>query len=131
MIDENNKVYSTKFALPVTETTEDAGPVRIEQPGSELVDRTRRERLQQYANELVRFLRSKGGTATTAAASKHLRRNVLFQVAMRNLPNFGAFIRLFDEFELITDEAGGASVVKLKDMAPRRRARSKRPDPRL
>ena len=60
VIDKDNKVYSTKFTLPVTETTEDTGPVRIEQPGSELVDRTRRERLQQYANELVRFLRSKG-----------------------------------------------------------------------
>ena len=61
VIDENNKVYSTKFTLPVSETTEDAGPVRIEQPGSEVVDRTRRERLQQYANELVRFLRRTGG----------------------------------------------------------------------
>ena len=105
--------------------------MRIEQPGSELVDRTRRERLQHYANELVRFLRTRKGTSTTAAASQHLRRNVLFQVAMRNIPSFGAFIRLFDEFELITDEAGGASVVKLKDMAPRRRATSKRADPRL
>ena len=131
VIDESNKVYSTKFTLPVTETTEDAGPVRIEQPGSDLVDRTRRERLQQYANELARFLRGNGGTATTAVASKHLRQNVLFQVAMRNLPSFGAFVRLFDEFELITDEAGGSSVVKLKDMPPRRRARTKRPDPRL
>ena len=69
VIDKDNKVYSTKFTLPVAETTEDAGPVRIEQAGSELVDKTRRERLQQYANELVRFLRSKGGSATTAVAS--------------------------------------------------------------
>ena len=74
VIDKDNKVYSTKFTLPVSETTEDAGPVRIEQGGSELVDRTRRERLQQYANELVRFLRTNGGTVTTAVASKHLRK---------------------------------------------------------
>ena len=92
VIDKDNKVYSTKFTLPVAETTEDAGPVRIEQIGSELVDRARRERLQQYANELGCFLRTKGGSATTAVASKHLRQNVLFQVAMRNIPSFGAFV---------------------------------------
>ena len=117
VIDQNNKVYSTKFVLPVSETTEDAGPTRIERGGSELVDRTRRERLRPYADELIRFLRRRGGSVTAAVAAKHLRQNPLFQVAMRSLPNFGTCIRLFDEFELVTaSDHGGASVVRLKDI---------------
>ena len=110
-MDESGKTYSTKFTLPVAETSEDAGPVRIEQGGSELIDRTRRERLQPFADEMVRYLRGKGGEVTTATASKHLRQNVLFQVAMRNLPSFGAFIRLFDAFELQTSNTSGEPVL--------------------
>ena len=88
----------TKLTKPVAEATEDAGPVRIEMKGSELTDRIRRERLQPYADVLVRFLQSKGGEITTAAASKHLRQQQGFQVVMRNVPTFGASIRLFDNF---------------------------------
>ena len=108
--------------------------MRIEQPGSELVDATRRQRLEPFAQELVRFLQSKGGEVTTATASKHLRQNPAFQIAMRNVPTFGAFIKLFNSFELITSNtSGGTSKVRLTDNAPprRRRARTKRPDPNI
>ena len=119
----------TKLVKPVAEKTADAGPVRIEQGGSELINRTRRERLQPFADELVRFLRSKGGEMTSANASKHLRQNPAFQVAMRNVPTFGAFIKLFSEFELVASDAcGGVSTVKLKERAPSRR-RLRRIDP--
>ena len=55
VVDERDRDYLTKFVQPVKETTEDAGPVRIEQGGSELIDATRRERLQPFADELVIF----------------------------------------------------------------------------
>ena len=132
VVDEGGKDYLTKLVKPVAESTEDAGPVRIEQRGSALIDNTRRERLQPFADELVRFLRGKDGGVTTAVASKHLRQNQAFQIAMRNLPSFGAFVRLFDEFELVTSEtSGGTSKVQLTERAPprRRRIRTKRPDP--
>ena len=121
----------TKLVKPVAETTADAGPVRIEMRGSELADRTRRERLQPLADEPASFLQSKGGEVTSANASKHLRQNPAFQVAMRNLPTFGTFIRLFDEFELVTsDTSGGVSTVCLKEaVCRRRRLRNKQPDP--
>ena len=134
VVDEEGKDYLTKLVKPVAESTEDAGPVRIEMRGSQLIDRTRRERLQVFADELVRFLRGKDGGVTTAAASKHLRQNPDFQIAMRNLPSFGAFVRLFDEFELVTSEtSGGTSKVQLTERAPprRRRLRTKRPDPNI
>ena len=122
VVDGRDRGYLTKFVQPVTETTEDAGPVRIEQRGSELIDRTRRERLKPFADELIRFLKTKNGEVTTATASKHLRQNHAFQIAMRNLPSFGAFVRLFDAFELVTSNtSGGTSKVRLTDRAPRRR----------
>ena len=92
VVDEKGRIYLTNLVKPVKETTEDAGPVRIEQPGSELTDRVRRERLQVFADELVKFLRTKGGAVTTATASKHLRTNPDFQIAMRNVPSFGVFL---------------------------------------
>ena len=103
--------------------------MRIEQGGSELIDATRRQRLEPFAQELVRFLQSKGGEVTTTTASKHLRQNPVFQIAMRNVPTFGAFIKLFNSFELITSNtSGGSSKVRLTDNAPRRRRlRSKQP----
>ena len=129
VLDSADKDYLTKFVQPVSETTNDAGPVRIEQGGSELIDATRRQRLEPFAQELVRFLQSKGGEVTTATASKHLRQNPAFQIAMRNIPTFGAFIKLFNSFELITSNtSGGSSKVRLTDNAPRRRRlRSKQP----
>ena len=108
--------------------------MRIEQQGSKLIDDTRRERLQQFADELVRFLRGKNGEVATATASKHLRQDPAFATAMRNIPSFGALIQLFDAFELITSNtSGGTSKVRLTDNAPapRRRARTKRPDPNI
>ena len=53
---------------------------------------------------------------------------------MRDVPSFGAFIKLFDSLELVTSDAsGGASKVRLTEEAPprRRRARTKRPDPNI
>ena len=53
---------------------------------------------------------------------------------MRNVPSFGAFIKLFDSLELVTSDAsGGSSKVRLTEEAPprRRRARTKRPDPNI
>ena len=82
--------------------------------------------------ELVRSLRTKNGEVTTATASKHLRQDPAFATAMRNIPSFGAFIKLFDTFELITSNtSGGASKGRLTDNAPRRRARTKRPEPNI
>ena len=123
VVDSADKDYLTKFVQPVAETTEDAGPVRIEQRGSELIDSTCRARLQRFADEIIRFLRkTKGGEVTTATASKHLRQNPAFAAAMNNLPSFGAFIRLFDSLELVTSNtSGGTSNVRLTDRAPRRR----------
>ena len=133
VVDAEGRDYLTKLVKPVRETTNDAGPVRIEQGGSALTDNTRRERLQTFADELVRFLRSKGGKVTTATASKHLRQNPAFQIAMRNVPSFGAFVKLFDAFEMVTSAAsGGGSTVQLTETAPRRiRMRTKRPDPNI
>ena len=108
--------------------------MRIEQQGSKLIDDTHRERLQQFADELVRFLRTRNGEVTAATSPKHLRQDPAFGTAMRIIPNFGAFIKLFDTFELITSNtSGGTSKVRLTDNAPprRRRARTKRPDPNI
>ena len=130
-MDSAGKDYLAKFVQPVAETTEDLGPRRIEQQGSELIDSTRRARLQPFADELVRFLKTKGGEVTTATASKHLRQQPGFQVAMHKLPSFGAFIRLFDSLELVTSNtSGGVSTVRLTERAPRRRRlRTKQADP--
>ena len=106
--------------------------MRIEQQGSALIDNTRRERLQPFADELIRFLRTKNGEVTSAAASKHLRQNPAFAAAMRNVPSFGAFIRLFDAFELVTSEtSGGSSKVRLTEEAPPRLRRLRRIDPQI
>jgi len=130
VVDNKGKDHLTKFVLPVSDTTNDAGPRRIEQRGSALTDATRRERLQPYANELVSFLRRQGHAVTAATASKHLREQAGFTAAMGNVPSFGAFIRLFDSLKLVTGSGtGGASKVRLTNEAPRRRMRTKQPDP--
>ena len=130
VVDNKDKDHLTKFVLPVPETTKDAGPRRIEQRGSQLTDAMRKQRLQPYADELIRFLRSKGTAVTAATASKHLREQAGFTAAMGNVPSFGAFIRLFDSLKLVTGSGtGGASKVRLTNMAPRRRLRGKQPDP--
>ena len=130
VVDTKGKDHLTKFVLPVSDTTNDAGPRKIEQQGSALTDATRRERLQPYANELISFLRRKGTAVTAATASKHLRAQPGFTAAMGNVPSFGAFIRLFDSLKLVTGSGtGGASKVRLTDEAPRRRLRGKQPDP--
>jgi len=130
VVDDKGKDHLTKFVLPVSDTTNDAGPRRLEQRGSQLTDATRRERLQPYANELISFLRRKGAAVTAATASKHLREQPGFTAAMGNVPSFGAFIRLFDSLKLVTGSGtGGASKVRLTDEAPRRRLRGKQPDP--
>ena len=132
VLDDKGKDHLTKFVLPISETTNDAGPRRIEQRGSVLTDTTRRARLQPYAKELTNFLRRQGKAVTTATASKHLRQQPGFTAAMRNLPSFGAFIRLFDSLKLVTGSiTGGASKVRLANEAPRRRLRGKQPDPSL
>ena len=132
--DTKNKDHLTKFVLPVKDTTNDAGPRRIEQRGSALTDATRRSRLQPFANELIRFIRVKNVASVTAAtASKHLRETMPgFAAAMRNLPSFGAFIRLFDSsLKLVTfSDSGGVSRVRLAN-EQRRRLRGKQPDPRV
>lgn len=46
VVDDKGKNHLTKFVLPVSDTTNDAGPRRIEQRGSQLTDATRRARLQ-------------------------------------------------------------------------------------
>ena len=130
VVDTKGKDHLTKFVLPVSDTTNDAGPRRIEQRGSQLTDATRRERLQPYANELISFLRRKGAAVTAATASKHLREQPGFTAAMGNVPSFSAFIRLFDSLKLVTSSGtGGASKVRLTNEAPRRRVRGKQPDP--
>ncbi len=130
VVDTKGKDHLTKFVLPVSDTTNDAGPRRIEQRGSQLTDATRRARLQPYANELVNFLRRRGHAVTTATASKHLREQPGFTVAMNNVPSFGAFIRLFDSLKMMTGSGtGGASKVRLANEAPRRRLRGKQADP--
>ena len=130
VVDNKDKDHLTKFVLPVSDTTNDAGSRKIEQRGSQLTDATRRERLRPYANELVNFLRRQGKAVTTATASKHLREQQGFTAAMNNVPSFGAFIRLFDSLKLVTSSAtGGSSMVRLANEAPRRRMRAKQPDP--
>ena len=57
VVDDRGKDHLNKFALPVADTTNNAGPRRIEQRGSQLTDATRRARLQPDASELVDFLR--------------------------------------------------------------------------
>ena len=59
VVDADGRDYLTKLVKPVRETTDDAGPVRIEQRGNALIDNTRRERLQPFADELVRFIKTK------------------------------------------------------------------------
>ena len=61
VVDQDGRCFSSKFALPVESATEDAGPIRTEQGGSEIVDRTRRERLSPFAEKLARCLQGKGG----------------------------------------------------------------------
>ena len=130
VVDTKGNDHLTKFVLPVSDTTNDAGPRRIEQRGSALTDATRRERLQPYANELITFLRRQGHSVTTATASKYLREQPGFAAAMGNVPSFGAFIRLFYSLKLVTGSGtGGASKVRLANEAPRRRMRGKQPDP--
>ena len=130
VVDTNGNDHLTKFVQPVSDTTNDAGPRRIEQRGSALTDATRRERLQPYANELISFLRRQGKAVTAATASQHLREQPGFTAAMANVPSFGAFIRLFDSLKLVTSSGtGGASKVRLTSEAPRRRMRAKQPDP--
>ena len=132
VVDDKGKDHLTKFVLPVSETTNDAGPRKIEQRGSQLTDATRRERLQPYANELTSFLRRQGKAVTTATASNHLRETTHgFTAAMNNVPSFGAFIRLFDSLKMVTGNSGkgGASKVRLTNEVPRLRLRGKQPDP--
>ena len=56
--------------------------MHIELKGSELVGSTRRAHLQPFAADLVRFVETNGSEITSATASKHLRQNPAFRVAM-------------------------------------------------
>ena len=84
--------------------------------------------------KLIRFIRNKNvASVTTATASKHLRDTMPgFTAAMRNVPSFGAFIRLFDSaLKLVTSlESGGVSRVRLAN-EQRRRMRGKQPEIRV
>ena len=112
--DTKGDEHLTKFVLPISETTSDIGPRRVEQRGSVLTDDTRRARLRPYADKLVSFLQLQGKAVTTATASKYLREQPGFTAAMNNVPSFGAFVRLFDSLKLITSAAtGGTSKVRL------------------
>lgn len=123
--DTKNKTHLTKFVLPVKDTTSDTGPRRIEQKGSALTDATRKSRLQPFADELIRFIQNKEGASVSAsAASKHLRETMPeFAAAMRNVPSFGAFIRLFDSsLKLVTSsESGGVNRVRLAKPSSKKR----------
>ena len=59
VLDQAGKNYLTKLVKPIAESTNDTGPMRIEQQGSTLTDNARRERLQVFADKLVRFLKTK------------------------------------------------------------------------
>ena len=80
--DDQNKDHLTKFVLPVSETTEDEGPRRIEQKGNAIVDSTRRARLRPFAEKLVELLRRRRGAVTAATASKFLGEQRGFREAM-------------------------------------------------
>jgi hypothetical protein len=130
VVDDKGKDHLTKFVLPVADTTNDAGPRKIEQRGSQLTDATRRARLQPYATELINFLRRQGKAVTTTTASKHLRKQQGFTAAMNNVPSFGAFIKLFSALKMVTGMGtGGTSKVRLANEAPRQRMRGKQADP--
>ena len=111
--DNKNQTHLTKFVLPIESADNDLGPRRLEERGSQTQDAARRARLQPFANELVQFLQRKGASVTAATAAKHLRTQPGFTAAMRNVRNFGAFVKLFDSLALITTGAGGASRVRL------------------
>ena len=70
VVDDKGKEHLTKFVLPVSETTNDAGPRRIEQKGSQLTDATRRKRLQPYANELTASSRQGSHNSNCQQTSK-------------------------------------------------------------
>jgi len=130
VVDDKGKEHLTKFVLPVADTTNDAGPRKIEQRGSQLTDATRRTRLQPYATELIAFLRRQGKAVTTTTASKHLRTQQGFTAAMASVPSFGAFIKLFSALKMVTGMGtGGTSKVRLTNEAPRPRMRGKQVDP--
>jgi hypothetical protein len=129
VVDDKGKEHLTKFVLPVADTTNDAGPRKIEQRGSQLTDATRRARLQPFATELIDFLRRQGKAVTTTTASKHLRKQQGFTAAMGNVPSFGAFIKLFSALKMVTGlGTGGSSKVRLANEA-RQRMRGKQADP--
>ena len=130
VIDDKNKDHLTKFVLPVSETTEDAGPRRIEQKGSVIVDSTRRARLRPFAEKLVELLRRRRGAVAAATASKFLGEQRGFREAMAGIPSFGAFVKLFPYLTLVTAGAGGASTVRLTNPSRRRLTRKQR-DPNL
>ena len=113
VIDDQNKDHLTKFVLPVSETTEDAGPRRIEQKGSAIVDNTRRARLKPFAEKLVELLRRRRGAVAAATASKFLGEQRGFREAMAGVPSFGALVKLFPYLTLVTAGAGGASTVRV------------------
>ena len=131
VVDNKNQDHLTKFVLPIETTDNDTGPRRIEQRGSQTQDAARRARLQPFADELVRFLQQKGSAVTTATAAKHLREQPGFTAALRNVRTFGAFLKLFNVFTLMTTGDGGTSKVRLTNEATRRRLRGKQRDPRV
>ena len=109
MIDDKNKDRLTKFVLPVSETTEDAGPRGNEQKGIVIVDNTRRARLKPFAEKLVELLRRRRGAVAAATASKFLGEQRGFREAMAGVPSFSSFVKLFPYLTLVTAGAGGAS----------------------
>ena len=93
--DDQNKDHLTKLVLPASETTEDAGPRRIERTGSAIVDSTGRARLRPFAEELVELLRRRTGAVTAATASKFFGEQKGFREAMAGIPSFGALLNSF------------------------------------
>ena len=130
--DDQNKDHVTKFVLPVSETTEDAGPRRIEQKGSVVVvvDNTRRARLKPFAEKLVELLRRRRGPVTAASASKFLGEQRGFREAMGGVPSFSAFVKLFPYLTLVTAGTGGVNTVRLTNPS-RRRLTGKQRDPNM
>ena len=116
-IDDKGKEHSLTTIEPVAQDAR-SEPIAVRMRGSAQTDARQRESLGPFAEQLREFIQTRGNVRLTlgeaAAWLKTGARKARFEVAMRTVRSFSAFLKLFpDIFELDIPAAGGTTRVRL------------------
>ena len=121
--DDHGKTFKTKFTQPITEATNDAGPVAMELKGSRQTVDKQRELLQDFAGRVVERFKT-GNVVPLSSVALFLNpyglRSRLLEARLNMRAPVANFLRLFPDKFRVTSTAGASSVKILNPLVPGR-----------